>query len=353
MDISARKKEILRTIIERYINTAEPVGSKAIAAECGLSSATIRNEMAELEEFGYLEQPHTSAGRIPTAFGYRMYVNELMGQHKLSIEDTEAINDILLARIQQLDKIIANAGKVASQLTNYPAYTLAAVSKPVTISRFDFIYVDANTFIIVAMLSSNTVKNKLIHTLAPVEQMFLTKLSTMFNASFTDISEENITAQLIYSTERASGDTSGLVATAASFVIEILMESKQSETYLSGAAHLLEQPEYQNVDKAQKLMRYLSDGEELLRLPAPDDESDVKIVIGPENVAEELKDSSVIVAKYNAGSGMQGLIGVVGPTRMDYPKVASRLSYITKRISGLLSGNEFPPLGLYGNKDDD
>ena len=339
MELSERKKRILRTVIEDYIDTAEPVGSKTVAGELGMdvSPATVRNEMSELEALGFLEQPHTSAGRVPSPQGYRLYVNELMERHRLSLEETEEINRSMKTRLTQLDKALADAGQLTSRLTEYPAYALYTAAAQTTITRFDIIFVDANTFIIVAMLSNNTVKNKLVRLPFRTEPETLVKLSTVFNASFTNLTEENITAPLISSTERALGDSLGLVAVAAGFAIEALTEVKRSQTYVSGASHLLTHPEYRDVDKAQRLMNYLSDGAGLLKLPAPESES-VKITIGPENLAEELKDSSVVVAKYNAGDNLQGIIGVVGPTRMDYSKVAARLSYIAQGLSWLLSG---------------
>jgi heat-inducible transcriptional repressor len=348
-DLGERKKKILRAVIDEYVETAEPVGSKTIAKDIGLtvSPATIRNEMAELESMGLLEQPHTSAGRVPTAKGYRIYVNELMEQHRLSLEETEAINRALKSRLQQLDKIISDAGRITSLLTSYPAYALAATSGSITISRFDVIYVDTNTFIVVVMMSNKTVKNKLVHLPFSVEQATLTKLSTLFNASFTNIPEDKITPQLIASTERASNDSNGLVAVVAGFAIELLYETKAREAHITGASSLLEYPEYRDVDKAQRLLRYLSDESELVKLPVPEDSGGIKITIGPENLADELRDSSVVVARYDAGGDMQGLVGVVGPTRMDYSKVAARLSYIARGMSWLLSGSDKPP-GIIG-----
>ncbi|NLT15674.1 MAG: heat-inducible transcription repressor HrcA [Clostridiales bacterium] len=345
MDLRERKKKILRAVIDEYVQTAEPVGSKTIAKDIGLtvSPATIRNDMAELESLGLLEQPHTSAGRIPTSSGYRVYVNELMEQYRLSLEETETINRALKSRIQQLDRIISDAGRITSQLTSYPAYALAAASNSITISRFDIIYVDSGTFIIVVMMSNKTVKNKLVHLPFTVEQTQLTKLSTLFNASFTNITEEKITPQLISSTERASNDSNGVVAVIAGFALELLSETKARETHITGASNLLEYPEYRDVDKAQRLLRYLSSEGEIAKLPVPEDSGGMKITIGSENLAEELRDSSVIVARYDAGDDMQGLIGVVGPTRMDYSKVAARLSYIARGLSALLSGSDKTP----------
>ncbi|NLA87209.1 MAG: heat-inducible transcription repressor HrcA [Clostridiales bacterium] len=352
MDLSERKKKILRAVIDEYVKTAEPVGSKTIAKDLDLtvSSATIRNEMAELDSLGLLEQPYTSAGRIPTALGYRIYVNELMERHKLSLEETDTINHALKTRIQQLDRIIADAGRVTSQLTSYPAYALASASNSITISRFDIIYVDTNTFIIVVMMSNKTVKNKLVHLPFTVEQTTLTKLSALFNAGFTNITEDKISPQLIASTERASNDTNGLAAIIAGFAIELLYETTLKETHITGASSPLEYPEYRDEDKAQRLLRYLSNGNELARLPIPEESGGMKITIGPENLADELRDSSVIVARYDAGDDMQGLICVVGPTRMDYSKVAARLSYIARGLGGLLSGSD--TTGLLGGEND-
>ena len=349
MELSARKKRILAAVIEEYIATAEPVGSKHIAETAGLkvSSATIRNELADLTAMGYLEQPHTSAGRIPTPAGYRIYVNELMEQHKLSMEETDEINRNLNIKMQQLDKMMSDVGKLAAEMTNYPALALTAKA-PATVQRFDLIYVDANTFIIVALLSSSTVKNKLIHLPFSVEESMIKKLSTVFNASFTGITEEQITPLLISSSERSTGDTMGLVAAIAGFAIEILSEDQSARAVLSGEAKLLQLPEFRDPDKAHKVMNYLSDAEHLYNLPGMDFGDNIKVLIGPENVAEELKDSSVILAKYNAGDGMQGIVGVVGPTRMDYSKVAAKLSYIADVLSKAIANSSDTALPGFG-----
>ena len=347
MILSERKKEILRVVVEQYVETAEPVGSKAVAAEFGaaISSATIRNEMAELETLGLLEQPHTSAGRIPSSLGYRVYVNELMRRHKLSTDDALEISSALKGKTQDQTLLLDEAGSLTSRLTTYPAYAMASVTGMVSIARFDLIYVDAFTFIIVTFLSNDTVRNKLIHLTAPVGPPMLTKLGAVLNASFTGIPEEKITPALITSTERAVGDTTGIVAVVAGFTIELLCEVKSGLTRVAGTMNLLSHPEYRDIDKAQRLIRYLSDDKELARLPSPNSAGEIKITIGPENLAEELRDSSVMAVRYDAGGDMQGLIGVVGPTRMDYSKVAARLSYIAQGLSWLLTGGEIAQIG--------
>ena len=345
MNLSERKKEILRIVVEQYVETAEPVGSKTVAAELGssISSATIRNEMAELEALGLLEQPHASAGRVPSSQGYRVYVNELMRSHKLSTDDTLVINSALKGRAAGQAHLLEDAGDLASRLTTYPAYAMTSATGVVSIARFDFICVDAFTFIIVTLLSNDTVNNKLVHLTTPVDQAMITKLGAVFNASFTGISEERITPSLISSTERAVGDTIGVVAVIAGFTIELLCEKKAGQARVAGAMSLLDHPEYKDIGKAKRLIRYLSDDKELARLPSPNSAGEIKITIGPENLAEELRDSSVMAVRYDAGGEMQGLIGVIGPTRMEYSKVAARLSYIAQGLSWLLSGGEIMP----------
>ena len=205
MSISERKKKILAAVVDEYVRTAEPVGSKAIAerGELHCSSATIRNELAELVSLGYLEQPHTSAGRVPTPMGYRMYVNELMQKQKLSLEETEDINRRMNQKLRELDDTIGNVSRLASQLTDYPALALTTRSA-VTIKRFDIIYVDANTFILVVMLSDNTVKNKLVRLPVSVDQRLVQRLSALFNSGFTGITDEQITPLLPWASPRSS-----------------------------------------------------------------------------------------------------------------------------------------------------
>jgi heat-inducible transcriptional repressor len=263
-----------------------------------------------------------------------------MQRHKLSTDDAHEINSALKGSSVAQSNLLDEAGNLASRMTTYPAYAVAAATGAICIARFDLIYVDSFTFIIVTLLNNDTVKNKLVHLTSPVAPAMLIKLATVFNASFTGIQEERITPALISSTERAVGDLSGVVAVIAGFTIELLCEAKSKQARVTGAMNLLSHPEYRDIDKAQRLIRYLSDDKELARLPSPEASGEIKITIGPENLADELRDSSVMAVRYNAGGDVQGLIGVVGPTRMDYSKVAARLSYIAQGLSWLLSGGD-------------
>ena len=347
MELTERKKKILRAVVESYIRTAEPVGSKAILdlTELKVSSATIRNELSDLTEMGYLEQPHTSAGRVPSPKGYRLYVNELMEEQRLSLEETKQINDALHLKMQELDKVIDQAGRMVSQLTNYPAFAVAGGRRRTTIQRYDLIMVDVNSFIVVVMTDSNVVKNKLIRLPTDLSQPQLQMLTTLLNTSFVGKSLEELTPELMRVAEHAAGSAYGLISLVVSFAMDVLDSLEHSPVYTAGTSHILDHPEYRDVGKAQKLMSYLTEDRSLanvLDLPALN-EDNTKILIGPENVADELKDTSVVLASYDIGDGMKGVIGVVGPTRMDYAKVAAKLSYVADGLSKLFGQGELPP----------
>ena len=347
MELTERKKKILRAVVESYIETAEPVGSKALMGLAGLnvSSATIRNELADLTELGYLEQPHTSAGRIPSPQGYRLYVNELMEEQRLTLEETRQINEALHLKMQELDKVIDQAGRMVSQLTHYPAFALAEGVRRITIRRFDLILVDESAFIAVVMTDSSVVKNKLFRLPAGLNEPQLQLLTTLLNTAFVGKTLDQLTPELMRMAEHAAGNSYGLISLVVSFAMEVLDALENSPVYTAGASHILDHPEYQDLGKAQKLMSYLTEDHALaqaLALPALSGD-DTKILIGPENVADELKDTSVVLASYDIGDGMKGVIGVVGPTRMDYAKVAAKLSYVADGLSKLFGQAELPP----------
>ncbi len=345
MELSERKRRILKAIVEQYISTAEPVGSKAIAAdpEMNFSSATIRNEMADLTAMGLLEQPHTSAGRVPSPQGYRIYVNELMNEHRLSLEETQEINKALKQKMSQLDSLLADAGKVVSELTSYPAYALTTQVGKRTVQRYDLIHVDGETVIAVLLLEDGTACNRVMKFPGGIEKDLVQRMGAVFNAGFTNLTAQEIDSAMVRAAERTLGDEIGAVAALASFTLGTL-ESGGSKKVLSGVSNLLTLPEYQDVNKAHKLMDFLAEGKELEHLEMPQGQEGVQILIGPENVAEELKDSGVVLATYPLGNNMQGVIGVVGPTRMDYAKVAAYLSYIAGGMQQISQGTSPPRL---------
>ena len=355
MELSERKRKILKLIVESYVATAEPVGSKAIAAseELNLSSATIRNEMADMTAMGLLEQPHTSAGRIPSPQGYRIYVNELMNEHRLSLEETQRINDALKQKMAKFDDLLADAGKLVSEMTSYPVYTAAAPSLSHVIRRYDLIRVDAGTVIAVVLLDDESAVNRVMRFPEGIDESLVKKMATVFNASFTGIPPEQIDSALVQAAERSLGDESGAVAALAAFAVQAMTPAQPNRPQLVGASNILSLPEYRDVDKAQKLMDYLSD-ESVIRDMPQDGEGGVRILIGPENVAEELKDSGVVLASYDMGNDMRGVIGVVGPTRMDYAKVAAYLRGVAMGMQrAALAGMPQPPPQLTAGTEHD
>ena len=356
MELSERKRKILKLIVESYVATAEPVGSKAIAAseELNLSSATIRNEMADMTAMGLLEQPHTSAGRIPSPQGYRIYVNELMNEHRLSLEETQRINDALKQKMAKFDDLLADAGKLVSEMTSYPVYTAAAPSLSHVIRRYDLIRVDAGTVIAVVLLDDESAVNRVMRFPEGIDEGLVKKMATVFNASFTGIPPEQIDAALVQAAERSLGDDSGAVAALAAFAVQAMTPAQPNRPQLVGASNILSLPEYRDVDKAQKLMDYLSDESVIRDIPQDGDGGGVRILIGPENVAEELQDSGVVLASYDMGNDMRGVIGVVGPTRMDYAKVAAYLRGIAMGMQrAALAGMSQPPPQLTAPTDHD
>ena len=345
MELTDRKKRILRAIVEAYVATAEPVGSKAVAQYAGLdiSSATIRNEMADLVEMGLLEQPHTSAGRIPSPAGYRLYVNELMGEHQLTIQETQRINSALNLKMEELDQVIDRAGKVLSQISDYPVFTAAAANKQVTVKRYDLLMVEENAFIAVVMTDNSVVKNKIIRMPDQLSDPQLQLLSTVLNSSFVGLTLDEMETALNKMSAHSAPAAFQLISMVVQFAMEVLTEQSQQTVHTSGITHILEHPEYQDMDKAKPLMRCLTDEDNLSRLPIPmDGNHNMNILIGPENVNEAFKNTSVVMASYDIGDNMRGVIGVVGPTRMDYAKVTARLSYFADSLTRMFGKNELP-----------
>ncbi len=346
MELTERKKKVLRSVVDLYIRTAEPVGSKAITElpDMKYSSATIRNEMADLTAMGYLEQPHTSAGRVPSAAGYRLYVDELMADYRLSMDETKSINTAIEEKMQRVDKLVEKVAKLVSQATDLPAISVASRHGGATVKRFELILAGQGSVILVIMLTNEEVINKLIKLPVMASEGDLKVLSAVLNATMTNLSAEEFTPELLERVMGAAGAAASLVPIIMEFTADTLNRQGSTNMAVAGQMRILGQPEYRDVDKAQRLMSSL-DEEALSNLPAVmQDQKGTKVLVGPENVAQELKDTSVVMTKFDIGDGMQGMIGVVGPTRMDYAKVTARLGYFAESLSKLFAKPEQPQL---------
>ncbi len=342
MELTERKKKVLRSVVDLYIRTAEPVGSKAITElpDMNYSSATIRNEMADLTAMGYLEQPHTSAGRIPSAAGYRLYVDELMADYRLSLDETKSINTAIEEKMQQVDKLVERVAKLVSQATDLPAISVASRFGGATVSRYELILGGQGSVILILMLSNEEVVNKRIKLPLQLEESDLKLLAALLNATMTDLPADEFDQALLERVMRAAGAASSLVPVIMDFTVKTLNRQGSTNMAVAGQMRLLGQPEYRDVDKAQRLMTTL-DEESLANLPAVmQNANGTKVLVGPEHVAQELKDTSVVMTKFDIGDGMQGMIGVVGPTRMDYAKVTARLSYFAESLSKMFAKPE-------------
>lgn len=343
MELTARKKQILKIVVESYIDTAEPLGSKAIAERMPekVSSATVRNELADLSDMGYLEQPHTSAGRIPSPLGYRLYVNELMEHKSLPEEEAQRINDTLRRELKGTDQMIAKTGQMVSAFMDYPTYAAADHIAAATVRRFELIAVDSTSVIAVVMLSDSRVKSQLLHLSLPLTAEMLPELSHLLNTHFTTISGEEMNTRLMNLSDQVSGQWFLLLNQVVEYAAELLKETQQHEVFTNGASQLLKFPEFRDIDKAHNLMHFMVDSKE--QLPMPVGDQSMQILIGPENVNQALKESSVVMASYDIGDGMRGLVGVVGPTRMDYATVAARLSYFAESLTRMFGKQQLPP----------
>ena len=352
MELTERKKKVLRSVVDLYIRTAEPVGSKAITElpDMKYSSATIRNEMADLTEMGYLEQPHTSAGRIPSASGYRLYVDELMMDYRLTMDETHSINMAIEEKMQRVDKMVEKVAKLVSQATDLPAISVAARSVGATVKRFELILAGQGSIIAVVMLTNDEVVNKLIKLPVNVDESDLKILSAVLNATMTGINADEFTPELLDRVMLSAGAGASLVPVILEFTVDTLNKQSTTNMAVAGQMRLLGQPEYRNIDKAQRVITSL-DEESLSNLPAiMQNANGTQVLVGPENVAQELKDTSVVMTKFDIGDGMQGMIGVVGPTRMDYAKVTARLSYFAESLSKMFAKPEQPQLS--GGKEE-
>ena len=341
MELTQRKRQILKVVVEDHIHTAEPVGSKTIAAEMTgkVSSATIRNELADLTEMGYLEQPHTSAGRVPSPRGYRFYVNELMERQALSEDERVRIDESLQLRGGEMDRMMTQAGKALSSIVNYPTYMATTRKRRLTVRRFDLLGVDGGNCIAVVMMSNDRVKSQLLQLQLDVTAEQLPILVNLLNTHFVNISVSEMSQKLMSVAEQIPPQLFLLLSQAVNYAAELLEEADKREIVTAGASQLLKIPEFRDADKAHDLMSFLADSKE--SLPVLDD-GPMKILIGPENVDEALKDTSVIIASYDIGDDMRGLIGVVGPTRMDYATVAARLSGFAEGLTRMF-GKNLPP----------
>ncbi|MBQ8636885.1 MAG: heat-inducible transcription repressor HrcA [Clostridia bacterium] len=340
MDLSERKQKILQVIIDEYIGTAEPVGSRSISKrnELGLSSATIRNEMADLEDMGYLVKPHTSAGRIPSDVGYRFYVNSLMQKYQLGMEAIEVLRSGLAERVNQLDSLIKKASVITSALTEYTTVVTAPMLSRSVIKKIDVIAMSSGTAMLIVVTKSGLVKNRMIS--VDITESDATRITELLNRFLTGIVTNEITESAFSSiavSAKEAGISQNTVRTVLSSVFDFITNLDEVDVYINNARSILQYPEFADVDKAREMLDFLENRDNLIKIIDNGHNIDgVGIKIGKENNAKELENSSLITVDYRLGSRTLGKIGVIGPKRMNYAKVIASLDLISDHIDKIL-----------------
>ena len=347
IELSERKKLILKAIVEAHIKTGEPVGSKYLTQEAKIpySSATIRNEMAELEELGYLEQPHTSAGRVPSELGYRFYVDTLVRQYDMTTREADELTQMLSVKMSEIDKILESARKVASAMTNYTAVSLRPRPSSITIRRYETMYLDPHSFILVMVASgSDSVKTKNIKPTFEVTQELIFKLSQALNSALAGVSIDDINISLIMKMEEQLSECPELVHLVVKSIYETMNELG-SEVRVEGLNRLLQYPEYSNLDKLQQMILAIENKNDIINAVSTIDQSDdeTKIFIGSENMVKIMNDSTMIYKNLKLGGKTIGAIAIIGPCRMDYSKVLATIDMLSEEINNLSEIALLPP----------
>ncbi|MBQ2697317.1 MAG: heat-inducible transcription repressor HrcA [Clostridia bacterium] len=345
-DLSERKRRILAAIIESYIDTAEPVGSKALAEAAGLgvSSATIRNEMAELKELGWLEQPHTSAGSVPSSRGYRAYVDYLMQRYHVSEQESKRTQAFLESRVAELERLIAEAGKLISELSGYPSLTMTPKRSGVAIRHINLVPVDPYQFVLVLVTSEGTVKNNLCRTRQPLPTELLYEITELLNRRLAGVELSQVSVMEIAQLRRSLGEFEFVLQPVLQIIHEAAMAMENPEVILGGEGRLLEQPEFRDIGRMKEFLDFLQDNEARRQVLSPaEGHEGITVTIGQEHPLEQLRDSSVIMGNYRIGDRPVGVIAILGPTRRDYPRVLGQFEYFTNGLNRLLQELFEPP----------
>lgn len=350
MELSERKKAILQAIIEDYIQTAEPVGSRNIAKnhDLGLSAATIRNEMADLEEMGYLDKPHTSAGRIPSEMGYRFYVDSLMRRYSLTMEEISSLQSSMDRKYSQLENVVSEISDIISKATNYPAIVELPTAQKSRLRSVKMMLIEQGSVLIVVVTDAGVVRNRHMKVSADIDYEIIDSISEFLSGQLTGLSADDFTParlMLIYEAMTQYGD---FLKTVIEFVLECLGNT-QRRVYIGGASNILNNPEFENIERAREFFSFIDRKEnvsQMLNLLETAEEN-ISIKIGSENNAPEMRDTSLVVASYNVGGKLHGKIGIIGPKRMNYARVVSSLELINNQLSEILGRM------LYGKDDTD
>ena len=337
-ELSERKTKILHAIIKNYLETGEPVGSRTISkyTDLNLSSATIRNEMADLEELGYIMQPHTSAGRIPSDKGYRWYVDMLMSQKEQEITE---IKGQMLEKADKMEELLKQVAKVLANNTNYATMISTPTYNGNKLKFIQLSQVDDHQLIVVIVMEGNIVKNQIVTLDEPLSNEALLKLNMLLNTTLNGLSIDQITLGLIARLKEQAGIHSEVVGHVLDAVAEIIHVDNDMEIYTSGATNIFKYPELSDKQSAQEIISAFEEKQQLADLVtetlASEENNGIQVYIGDETPVKTMKDCSVVTATYELGEGMKGTIGIIGPKRMDYEHVMKTLKTLQSELDAI------------------
>ncbi|HBR31659.1 MAG: heat-inducible transcriptional repressor HrcA [Eubacteriales bacterium] len=353
MKLSERKKAILKSIVDNYIAGGDPVGSKVLSesSEFKLSSATIRNEMSELEEMGYLKQPHTSAGRVPTALGYRTYIDSLMERYALSMEELQVLDDLLSTKLGEFGAFMEEAGRAISDMTNYASFTVLNDSVSV-VNRYETLYVDDYNFLLIMICREGIIRNRHVKVHEPVNKKMLAAVKTALNELFTDISAEEITLPIIMKFEEKLGRYKSISSTILRVICEMLGSYDCEKVHVDGVTKLFSYPEFFNIAKVQSVLGLLEERRKFTKLVKSAIPGHTSVFIGDDEQSDvSLPDTGFVFHPISIGNKVIGAIGVIGPKRMDYKKVIASLNYFAAGITDTLNENTLNENPINDNTD--
>ena len=330
--LDKRKKEILQAVIDEYINTAEPVSSATLVKKYGLnySSATVRNELAELEDIGYLDKPHTSAGRVPSEKGYRFYVDELVNDEDISLEEIKYIQNKLSTKVNEIEDLTKIATSTLSEITHYTTVAIGPKSDMQIIEEIKFVLLGSRMLMVVIVTDSGLVKEMIIKYDEDINLSQVETLNNLFNSKLKGKPlskidkpmEEYILSEITYSV-----DVIKPIIEQINKVIE-----EENKLYLEGTNKSFDLPEFKSLEIAKNFVNILDEKELMLDMLNSGIAKDINVYIGDENDNEQLKDFSIVTFKHSVGDKDLGTIGIIGPKRMDYSKVISVMKYISKKM---------------------
>ena len=344
--LGERKVKILDAIIRNYLATGEPVGSRTISkyTDLNLSSATIRNEMSDLEELGYIVQPHTSAGRIPSDKGYRFYVDHLMEEKDREVKE---MKDFVIEKTEKMDQVLKQVAKMLANNTNYATLVSAPTYSANKIKFIQLSNVDESHILAVIVLNSNIVKNQMIEVEEQLDNETILKLNILLNTALNGLSLQEINLGTIAKLKEQAGIHSTIVGDVLDALAQTLSENEDLQIYTSGATNILKYPELSDAESATNLLSTFEEKDELLNLVTEslsDNQNEngngIQVYIGNEAPVQTMKDCSIVTATYDLGEGVKGTIGIVGPKRMDYENVVDNLKNLKSQLDGIFEKNK-------------